>query len=116
MDLFDMQEGFNSLTEGLSRVVCPCMVIGVQTDILFPVWQQRDLAEGLQNAGKSLSFLFMKISEKTPINQWVLKFYWQHSNEIIQINKGNANLKKFFFIWTFVLTLRTNCIWFLHTW
>lgn len=56
MDLFDMQEGFSSLTEGLSRIVCPCMVIGVQTDILFPVRQQRDLAESLQNAGKSLIF------------------------------------------------------------
>lgn len=52
MDLFDIQDGFDTLTEGLARVVCPCMVIGVKTDILFPVWQQRNLAENLQEAGE----------------------------------------------------------------
>jgi len=52
MDLFDISEGFRSLGEGLSRVQCPAMVIGVQTDILFPIWQQRQLAKVLQETGK----------------------------------------------------------------
>ncbi|XP_077986854.1 uncharacterized protein LOC144441179 [Glandiceps talaboti] len=51
MDMFDIGEGFDSLTDGLSRIVCPVMVLGVQTDILFPVWQQRELSELLQKAG-----------------------------------------------------------------
>ncbi|XP_022327170.2 uncharacterized protein LOC111126670 isoform X2 [Crassostrea virginica] len=51
MDLFDMGEGYDSLQDGLSRVKCPVMVIGVQTDILFPIWQQRTLAELLQKSG-----------------------------------------------------------------
>jgi homoserine O-acetyltransferase len=51
MDIFDVSEGFNSLEEGLSRVTCPVMVIGVQTDILFPISQQRELASALQTAG-----------------------------------------------------------------
>ncbi|XP_046328344.2 acetyltransferase efuC-like [Haliotis rufescens] len=51
MDLFDVAEGFSSLEEGLSQVTCPAMIIGVQTDILFPIWQQRKLAQVLQDAG-----------------------------------------------------------------
>uniref|UniRef100_A0A2C9M3K5 AB hydrolase-1 domain-containing protein n=1 Tax=Biomphalaria glabrata TaxID=6526 RepID=A0A2C9M3K5_BIOGL len=50
MDMFDIAEGYNSLEEGLSRVKCPVMVIGVQTDVLFPIWQQRELASLLQRA------------------------------------------------------------------
>ena len=52
MDLFDLGETFDGLHSALSRVVCPIMVIGVQTDILFPVWQQRELAQVLQEAGR----------------------------------------------------------------
>jgi homoserine O-acetyltransferase len=52
MDLFDMAEGYGSLKEGLSRVKCPVMVVGVQTDILFPIWQQRELAKVLQESGR----------------------------------------------------------------
>lgn len=51
MDMFDIGEGYDSLEEGLSRVKCPVMVIGVQTDVLFPIWQQRELAAILQQAG-----------------------------------------------------------------
>jgi homoserine acetyltransferase len=32
MDLFDIGEGYRSLDASLSRVKCPVMVIGVQTD------------------------------------------------------------------------------------
>jgi homoserine O-acetyltransferase len=52
MDLFDIGEGYRSLDASLSRVKCPVMVIGVQTDILFPIRQQRHLAKALQDAGK----------------------------------------------------------------
>jgi homoserine O-acetyltransferase len=52
MDMFDIAEGYPSLKEGLARIRCPVMVIGVQTDILFPIWQQRQLADTLQKSGK----------------------------------------------------------------
>ena len=52
MDLFDLGESFGSLREALKNVVCPVMVIGVQTDLLFPVWQQREMATILQEAGQ----------------------------------------------------------------
>ena len=51
MDLFDISEGYPSLEAGLERVTCPVMVIGVQTDVLFPIWQQRELAATLQKSG-----------------------------------------------------------------
>ena len=54
MDLFDLGESFGSLKEALKKVVCPVMVIGVQTDLLFPVWQQREMATVLQEAGQYL--------------------------------------------------------------
>ena len=46
-----MADGYGSLQEGLSRVSCPVMVIGVQTDILFPIVQQRELASTLESSG-----------------------------------------------------------------
>ncbi|XP_052222230.1 uncharacterized protein LOC127838479 [Dreissena polymorpha] len=53
MDIFDIAEGYNSLEEALERVVCPSMVIGVKTDILFPIIQQRELATSLTKSGNS---------------------------------------------------------------
>lgn len=51
MDLFDLAETYGSLHEALSRVSCPAMVIGVKTDILFPVKQQREIANVMQETG-----------------------------------------------------------------
>lgn len=52
MDLFDVGEGYGSIHKALARVTCPVMIIGVQTDILFPIHQQRFLARSLQEAGQ----------------------------------------------------------------
>lgn len=51
MDLFDIAEDYQDMDDALRRVTCATMVIGVRTDILFPVWQQRELAAGLRRAG-----------------------------------------------------------------
>ncbi len=49
MDLFDVAEHGGSTEAGLSRVrVRRALVIGVETDILFPFDQQKQLAEGLK--------------------------------------------------------------------
>ena len=55
MDMFDISEGYSSFEEGVARIQCPVMVIGVQTDVLFPIWQQRELAAALQKSGQSFS-------------------------------------------------------------
>lgn len=51
MDLFDLGEGFERHEDGVARVKAPALVIGVLSDILFPAWQQRDLARMLASAG-----------------------------------------------------------------
>ncbi len=51
-DLFDLAEHGGSLQSGFSRLRLErALVIGVETDILFPLHQQQDLAAGLSGAG-----------------------------------------------------------------
>lgn len=58
-DWFDMAEyGNGSVHEGLKRIqVERAMVIGVSTDILFPLQQQEQIAEGLKAAGAAVEFV-----------------------------------------------------------
>ena len=58
-DWFDIAEyGHGSVLEGLKRIrVQRAMVIGVSTDILFPLQQQEQIAEGLQAAGAAVEFV-----------------------------------------------------------
>ncbi|HLF09795.1 MAG TPA: homoserine O-acetyltransferase [Gammaproteobacteria bacterium] len=57
-DLFDVAEHGASVEAGLSKVrVKRAMIIGVTTDFLFPVHQQRELAAGLQIPGREVEFV-----------------------------------------------------------
>ncbi len=58
-DWFDIAEyGHGSVLEGLKRIqIERAMVIGVSTDILFPLQQQEQIAEGLQAAGAEVEFV-----------------------------------------------------------
>ncbi len=58
-DWFDMAEyGNGSVLEGLKLIhLEQAMVIGVSTDILFPLQQQEQIAEGLQAAGAAVEFV-----------------------------------------------------------
>ncbi|HEX7815439.1 homoserine O-acetyltransferase MetX [Dyella sp.] len=58
-DWFDVSEyGNGSIREGLKRIhVERAMVIGVSTDILFPLEQQEQIAEGLEAAGAQVDFV-----------------------------------------------------------
>ncbi len=48
-DLFDIAEHGGSIKAGLARIDAPrSMVIGVPTDLLFPVQQQREIADALK--------------------------------------------------------------------
>src|SRR5207342_1457121 len=59
MDWFDLAEHGNGTVEtGLGRIrVERALAIGVQTDILFPLQQQEEIAEGLGAAGAAAEFL-----------------------------------------------------------
>ena len=58
-DWFDIAEyGHGSVLDGLKRIqIARAMVIGVSTDILFPLQQQEQIAEGLQAAGAEVEFV-----------------------------------------------------------
>eukprot|EP00043_Microstomoeca_roanoka_P006598 m.64154 g.64154 ORF g.64154 m.64154 type:complete len:468 (-) comp13480_c0_seq1:107-1510(-) len=51
MDMFDLTEGFDNPVEAMSRLKCPTLVIGVQSDLLFPVSQQREVVRLLREGG-----------------------------------------------------------------
>lgn len=60
MDLFDISDGFDSMVDALSTIRSPVLIMGAQTDILFPVKQQRELAKLLKEAGNgSVSYFEM---------------------------------------------------------
>jgi homoserine O-acetyltransferase len=58
-DWFDISEyGEGSIQAGLERIrVQQALVIGVSTDILFPLEQQEQIAEGLEAAGAAVEFV-----------------------------------------------------------
>jgi homoserine O-acetyltransferase len=58
MDQFDLADhGEGSLATAYARFgVRRALVLGVETDMLFPVFQQRELADGLREAGVDVEF------------------------------------------------------------
>jgi homoserine O-acetyltransferase len=57
MDLFDAAEHGGSVEAGLSRVEArKTLVIGVETDFLFPIDQQEEIAGCLRKAGREVRF------------------------------------------------------------
>ncbi|MEO0615362.1 MAG: homoserine O-acetyltransferase [Pseudomonadota bacterium] len=57
MDLFDIADYGGSVASGVARTsLDEALVIGVGSDILFPLWQQRELADALGAAGCDVSF------------------------------------------------------------
>jgi hypothetical protein len=57
MDGFTLEKpdasGEPSLVAGLADVKMPALVIGIQTDVLFPVWQQKEIADSLRAGGNT---------------------------------------------------------------
>ena len=57
-DLFDVAEHGGSVEAGLAKIQAErVIVIGVETDMLFPLRQQRELANQLKMPGRELEFL-----------------------------------------------------------
>jgi homoserine acetyltransferase len=58
MDLFDVAEHGGSVEVGLSRIrVERALVIGVETDFLFPIDQQEEIARVLAGAGRRVTMV-----------------------------------------------------------
>ncbi|HEY8537848.1 MAG TPA: hypothetical protein VIL28_03210, partial [Steroidobacteraceae bacterium] len=57
MDLFDLADHGGSVQGALQRFdVERALIMGVETDLLFPIEQQEELAEGLQGNGREVTF------------------------------------------------------------
>jgi homoserine O-acetyltransferase len=57
MDLFDVAEHGGSVEAGLGRIAArKTLVIGVETDFLFPIDQQEEIASVLSRAGRDVRF------------------------------------------------------------
>ncbi|MGW0734523.1 homoserine O-acetyltransferase MetX [Streptomyces sp. NPDC002851] len=65
MDRFDLGESFGGTTaEALTRIrLEKALVIGVETDILFPLRQQREIADGLGASDTDAEFLALESDE-----------------------------------------------------
>lgn len=58
MDLFDVAEHGGSVNAGLAKIQTKSsLVIGVETDILFPIQQQQEIADGIQKSGRPVEFV-----------------------------------------------------------
>lgn len=57
MDLFDLGEGADSYEAGISRIHARTLVIGVTTDLLFPIHQQEEVARILRECGREARFV-----------------------------------------------------------
>ena len=51
MDLYSLGWGFSSYREGVERIKCRSLIIGVTTDMLFPLDEQQALYDQLMGAG-----------------------------------------------------------------
>ncbi|MCB1042917.1 MAG: homoserine O-acetyltransferase [Acidobacteria bacterium] len=56
MDLFSLGYGFNSYREGVARIKSPSLIMGVGTDMLFPVDEQEAVYLALKNEGNDTQF------------------------------------------------------------
>ena len=58
LDLFDVAEHGGSVNAGLAKIQAKrTLVIGVETDILFPVHQQQEIANGIQKSGHPVDYV-----------------------------------------------------------
>jgi len=57
MDWFDIANHAHDVDSALAKMnLDKALVIGVKTDILFPVWQQEQIADGLRKSGTNITF------------------------------------------------------------
>ncbi len=57
MDLFSLGYGFSSYREGVARITSPNLIIGVTTDMLFPIDEQEAIHLALKNEAVDSQFL-----------------------------------------------------------
>ncbi|MDD9872480.1 MAG: homoserine O-acetyltransferase [Deltaproteobacteria bacterium] len=79
MDLFDLAPPGESAPP-LARICAPALVVGVSSDVLFPAWQQRELAERLE-------------AEGCPVTWSLIDGHYGHDTFLIDRQRIGAPLK-----------------------
>jgi homoserine O-acetyltransferase len=52
-----LHDSEDALVKGLADIQMPALILGVQSDLLFPIWQQKEIADSLKKAGnKSVTY------------------------------------------------------------
>lgn len=75
------------LVDGLKGLANhPMLVMGVATDILFPAWQQREIAETLRRAGNT-SVTHVELGEDISL--------FGHDSFLLDLEHIGGNLKRF---------------------
>ena len=82
MDLFDLGHGQASYEKGVARVACPSLVIGVRSDLLFPCWQQREIASILEKA-------------HLPVKYVEIDAPYGHDTFLIEVEQVGGPVKRF---------------------
>jgi len=82
MDLFDLGEGMGSFEEGVARIRARALVVGVPTDLLFPLRLQEELAEALRAGGRDTTFR-------------MLDSIYGHDSFLVEVDTLTAILKEF---------------------
>ena len=57
MDLHDVARGRGNLAAAMARASMPSLTIGVTSDMLYPIYQQRQIAEILASEGRDATFV-----------------------------------------------------------
>ncbi|CAF0807005.1 unnamed protein product, partial [Didymodactylos carnosus] len=85
MDLFNLSDNYdNNIQLALKQIKCPILILGARTDILFPIWQQKQLAEGLIEAGNQ------------NVTFYELNSIYGHDTFLLDVNGVSTAMKGFF--------------------
>ena len=84
MDLFDVAEYGESIEDGLNNLdLRRALIVGVTTDTLFPIHQQREFADALDKVVENVQFI-------------KLNSIYGHDSFLVDINHFGPVLSKFF--------------------
>lgn len=56
LDLFDLSYGYESYEAAIDRVLAPVMIVGINSDILYPPYQQKEVVEIMERRGKDVRY------------------------------------------------------------
>jgi len=82
MDLFDLGDGHTTFEEGVGRIKARALVVGVPTDLLFPIALQKELADALVACGRDTTYR-------------VLDSLYGHDSFLVEVDALTAILREF---------------------